>query len=109
MKTYSPLVVPDLTRQLVAAGFLPEDAHPAPPRVLIAQVGGILENSAFDADRGYGTGYSLSLYIAVDLPALTIWEWKLDLPWEAPRATGKRFSCQHVSSPWLRGAEVPTG
>lgn len=81
MKTYSPLVVPDLTRQLVAAGFLPGDAHPAPPGVLIAQIGSIFENSAFDLDCG-GTGYSLSLHIAVDRPAFAIWEWKLDLPWE---------------------------
>jgi hypothetical protein len=91
MKTYSSLVASDLTRQLVAAGFLTEDAqdaaitHPAPPGLLICQVGGIVESSAFDLDCGSGTGYSLSLHIAVDLPTFAIWEWRLDLPWEDPQ------------------------
>jgi hypothetical protein len=113
MKTYSPLVVPDLTRQLVAAGFLAEDAHPAPPRVLIAQVGGVLENSAFDADRGYGTGYSLSLHLAVDLPALTIWGWKLDLPWEDPQfqwlpePQGSVFPVNMYQVPGCEGLKFP--
>jgi hypothetical protein len=88
MKTYSRLVAPDLTCQLVAAGVLRGDGQDAaitPPvrsGLLICQVGGIIESSAFDFDCGYGTGYSLLLHIAVDLPAFSIWYWRLDLPWE---------------------------
>jgi hypothetical protein len=113
MKTYSPLVVPDRTRQLVAAGFLPGDAHPAPPGVLIAQVGGIIENSAFDADRGYGTGYILSLHIAVDRPAFAIWEWKLELPWENPQfqwlpePQGRVFPDNMYQVPGCAGLKFP--
>src|ERR1035437_10960486 len=91
MKTYSSLVASDLTRELAAAGFLAIDAQdsaitqPAPPGLLICQVGGITESCASDPDRGYGSVYCLSLHIAVDLPKLVIWEWKLDLPWEDPQ------------------------
>jgi hypothetical protein len=87
MKTYSRLHIPSLTRQLVVAGFLAGDAQdaastfPAPGGVLVSQDGGIVENSAFDLDCGYGTGFMLSLHIAVDLPAFAIWKWQLDLPW----------------------------
>ena len=113
MRTYSSLVVPELTRQLVAAGFLLEDAHPAPPRVLIAQVGGVFENSAFDAHRGYGTGYSLSLHIAVDRAAFAIWEWKLDLPWEDPQfqwlpePQGSVFPVNMYQVPGCEGLKFP--
>ena len=88
MKRYSHLVAPDLTRQLVAAGVLRGDAQDAgitqavPSGLLIRQVGGIIESSAFDLDCGCGTGYSLNLHIAVDLPVFSIWHWRLDLPWE---------------------------
>jgi hypothetical protein len=88
MKTYSRLHIPSLTRQLVIAGFLAGHAQdaastfPAPDGILVSQDGGIVENSAFDFECGYGTGVMLSLHIAVDLPALTIWKWQLDLPWK---------------------------
>jgi len=91
MKTYSRLFAPDLTHQLEAAGVLTGDGqdgavtHPAPPGLLISQVGGVVESSAFDLDCGYGTGYTLALHVAVDLPAFGISGWKLDLPWEVPQ------------------------
>jgi len=91
MKTYSRNVAPNLTRQLEAAGVLTGDAqdgagtHPAPPGLLISQVGGVVESSAFDLDSGYGTGYMLPLHVAVDLPAFGILGWQLDLPWEDPQ------------------------
>jgi hypothetical protein len=72
MKTYSRKVAPDLTSQLEAAGVLTADAqdgtgiHPAPPGLLISQVG----------------GYALPLHVAVDLPEFRILGWELDLPWE---------------------------
>jgi hypothetical protein len=86
-KMYSQLLVPDLTRSLADAGVLSADAEDAtitsaPKDLLIRQVGGFVESSAFDLDCGYGTGYVLSLHVAVDLPAFKIWGWKLDLPWE---------------------------
>lgn len=88
---YSRLFEPDLTHQLENAGILTGDARdaaitPAASRgLLIRQVEGDVVNSAFDLDCGYGTGYILSLHIAVDLPEFKIWGWKLDLPWEDPR------------------------
>lgn len=88
MKSYSRLVAAELTRQLVTAGVLTGDARDAitqlaPPRLLICQVDGPMLNSAFDLDCG-GTGYMLSLHIAVDLPVFSIWDWRLDPPWEDP-------------------------
>ena len=91
MKTYSRLAIPELTRQLVTSKVITGDVqngpidHPA-PRVLISQEGsGITESSAFDLDGSYGSGYMLSLHIATDLPALEIYDWRLDLPWEDPQ------------------------
>src|SRR5271169_3172273 len=90
MKTYSRLSAPDLTHQLEAAGVLTGDAqdtaitHPAPRGLFICQVGAFIESSAFDLDCG-GTGYILSLHVAVDLPALGILGWRLVLPWEDPQ------------------------
>jgi hypothetical protein len=90
MKTYSRLFAPDLTHQLEAAGVLTGDAedaaitHPAPSGLLVSQVGGFADSSAFDLDCG-GTGYILSLHVAVDLPAFGILGWRLDLPWEDPQ------------------------
>jgi len=113
MKTYSTLVVADLTRQLVDAGHLSGGAQPAPPGVVITQVGGILENSAFDANRGYGTGFSLSLHIAVDLPPLTISEWRLVLPWEDPQfqwlpePQGSVFPVNMYQVPGCEGLKFP--
>jgi hypothetical protein len=113
MKTYSRVAVADLARQLVSAGYLPEDAHPAPPGIMITQVGGILENSALDAGRGSGTAYSLSLHIAVDLPALTIWEWRLDLPWGdrqfqwLPEPQGSVFPANMYQVPGCEGLKFP--
>jgi hypothetical protein len=80
---------------------------------LIAQVGGVFENSAFDAQRGYGTGYSLSLHIAVDRPAFAIWEWKLDLPWEDPQfqwlpePQGSVFPVNMYQVPGCEGLKFP--
>lgn len=91
MRTYSRLGGQDLTRRLVDAGFLAGDAQdsaiidPAPPGLFISQTGSIFENSASDCDSGYGTLYSLSLHLAVDVPAMAIWGWRLDLPWEDPQ------------------------
>jgi len=98
---------------LVAAGFLPGDAHPAPPGVLITQVGSVFENSAFEADRGNGTGYSLSMHVAVDLPALAIWEWRIDLPWEdrqfqwLPEPQGSSFPVNMYQVPGCEGLKFP--
>jgi hypothetical protein len=88
-KTYSRLA-PDLTRKLIDTGILSgyaPDAAMTPARkdVLICQVGGVVESSAFDLDCGHGTGYALLLHVAVDLPTFKIWGWKLDLPWEDPQ------------------------
>jgi hypothetical protein len=89
-KMYSRLLVPDLTRKLIDAGILSGDAPdaaitPARKDVLICQFGGVDESSAFDLDCGHGTGYMLSLHVAVDLPRFKIWRWELDLPWEDPQ------------------------
>jgi hypothetical protein len=103
MKTYSRLFVQDLTHQLKAAGVLTGDAedaaitHPAPPGLLVSQVGGCAESSAFDLDCG-GTGYNLSLHVAVDLPALRILGWKLDLPWEDPQFQWLADPSEYMSS-----------
>ena len=88
MRTYSRLGGQDLTRQLVAGGFLAGDAQdsaiidPAQPGLFISQDGNIFQNSASDCDSGYGTLYSLALHLAVDVPEMAIWGWRLDLPWE---------------------------
>jgi hypothetical protein len=90
IKTYSHIHLPDLTRELVATGFLPVDAqgaaitHRALPGLLISQVGGLVESSVFDLNCGYGTGCILPLHIGVDLPVFSIWGWELDLPWKDP-------------------------
>jgi len=91
MKTYSRLATPELTRQLIASGALgrhvQDDATAqSAPGVLISQEGtGVHESCVFDLDCGYGTGYMVSLHVAVDLPVLEIWEWRLNLPWEDPQ------------------------
>jgi hypothetical protein len=91
MKRYSRLFAPDLTRQLVAADFLPVDAqeaaitHPAPPWLKISQEGAPVENFIFDLDCGGGTGCILDLHVAVDRQAFSIWRWELDLPWKDPK------------------------
>src|SRR6185503_8584143 len=89
-KMYSRLRAPDLTRELIDAGILSRDAPdaavtPARKDVLICQVGGLVESSAFDLDGGHGTGYMLSLHVAVDRPRFKIWCWELRLPWEDPQ------------------------
>jgi hypothetical protein len=89
-KMYSRLRAPDLTRELIDAGILSGEAQdaatsPAPTDVLIRQVGGVVESSAFDLDCGHGTGYILPLHVAVDLPRFKIYGWRLDLPWEDPQ------------------------
>lgn len=90
IKTYSRLVMPDLTRQLVDTGILPGDAQdvaitrPAPSDLLICQVGAISDSSAYDFEASYGTGFILNLHIAVDRPAFAILRWELDLPWDSP-------------------------
>jgi hypothetical protein len=88
-KMYSRLA-PDLTRKLIDAGILLGDAPdaamtPARKDLLICQFGSVGESSAFDLDGGHGTGYMLSLHVAVDLPRFKIWRWALDLPWEDPQ------------------------
>jgi hypothetical protein len=104
MKTYSRLLAPDLTRQLVAAGILRGDAedaantHPTPPGLLVSQVGGFVESTAFDLDCGCGTGYILSLHVAVDLPAFGILGWRLDLPWEDPQFQWLTDPTEYMSS-----------
>jgi hypothetical protein len=88
MKTYSRLTAPELIRQLDAAGVLTGGAQdtaitsPARPGLLICQVGGLVESSAFDLDGGYGAGFIIPLHIAVDQAVIRIWAWRLDLPWE---------------------------
>jgi hypothetical protein len=90
MKKYSQLLAPDLTRSLADAGVLSPDAQdatitPAPIELLIRQVGGVVESSAFDLDCGHGTGFILPLHVAVNRSELKIWAWRLDLPWEDPQ------------------------
>ena len=73
MKRYSRLFVPELTDQLKAVGVLAADSGDAAntrtalPDLYVCQVGGWLENSAFDLDSG-GTGFILSVQVAVDMP-----------------------------------------
>src|ERR1700722_17935797 len=91
MKTYSNLCSADLARQLATAGVLVRESQPtpitrpAPPGLLICQVGGVTESTAFDVGRGYGTGFIINVHVAVDLPNIRIWRWELDLPWEDPQ------------------------
>ena len=55
--------------------------YPARPGLLIYQVGGVPENTAFDLDRG-GTGYILDLEITSNISRLiVIRDFRLDLPW----------------------------
>src|ERR1700693_2966404 len=88
MNTYSNIVLPDLTRQLVVAGFLPvyaQDAaitHSAPPWLFIDQEGGPLDSLVFDLDCGGGMGCILPLHVAVDLPAFSIRRWEIDFRWK---------------------------
>lgn len=104
MKNFSNRVIPDLTRQLVAAGVLTEDVedygntHPAPPGLLISQVGGVVESTAFDLDGGYGTGFILPVHVAVDLAAFKFLGWKLDLPWEDPQFQWLTDPSEYTSS-----------
>lgn len=89
MKMYSRLFLPELTDQLKGAGVLAAEtgdavnARPALPGLRVSQVGGFVESSAFDIACG-GTGFILSVHVAVDLPAFRILRWALDLPWEDP-------------------------
>jgi hypothetical protein len=104
MKNYSHRVSRDLTRQLVAAGVLTGDSedaaniYPTPPGLLICQVGGVVESSAFDLDRGYGTGFILPVHVALDLPAFKILGWKLELPWEDPQFQWLTDPSEYMSS-----------
>jgi hypothetical protein len=104
MKPYSNIVFPDLTRRLVATGILPvyaQDAaitHPAPDWLQISQEGGFLENRIFELDHSSGTGCILSLSLAVERSAFSIWGWELDLPW-------KDHNFQLLSDP--QGRESP--
>lgn len=121
MNKYSRIVVPDLTRQLVATSFLPVDAqdaaitHAAPPWLAISQVGGLVENSIFDPDCGSGTGCILDLHIAVDRRAFSIWGWELDLPWKdpnfqwLPEPRGSKFPENMYQIPGCKGLEYPPG
>jgi len=90
MKMYSRLLAPDLRRSLADAGVLSAGAQDAtitsaPTDLLICQVEGLVGSSAFDLDGGHGTGFMLSLHVAVDRPRFKIWCWELRLPWEDPQ------------------------
>ena len=96
-------MAPDLTQQLVAAGILTRDAedavttYPAPSVLLVSQVGGFADSTAFDLDCA-GTVYILSLHVAVDLPAFGILGWRLDLPWEDPQFQWLTHPSEYMSS-----------
>jgi hypothetical protein len=103
MKRYSRLFVPALTDQLKAAGVLSADSGDAAntrtalPDLYVRQVGGWLENSAFDLDCG-GTGFVLSVHVAVDMPVFGISGWELDLPWEDRQFQWLADPLEHVPS-----------
>lgn len=87
MKMYSRLLLPELTDQLKAARILGAETgdgantRPAPPGLLVCQVGGVADTTAFDLPCG-GTGFILWVHVAVDMPAFRILSWELVLPWE---------------------------
>jgi hypothetical protein len=119
MKTYSNLCSADLARQLAAAGVLASGAQngpitrPTPPGLLICQVGGVIESTVFDVDRGYGTGFIIHLHVAVDLSIIRIWRWELDLPWTDPQfqwiaePTGEKFPLDMYQIPGCAALKYP--
>lgn len=103
MKTYSRLFAPELTDQLKAAGVLEAETGDAantrlaPAGLFVCQVGGLVESAAVDIDCG-GTGFILSVHVAVDLPAFRILKWELDLPWEDSQFQWLADPSERVSS-----------
>jgi len=74
----------DIARRLHAVGIpLEIDVDDGESGLLISQIGGELESSAFSLKSG-GTGYSAYMSITIDLPAFAISRFDLELPWSDP-------------------------
>lgn len=74
----------ELAHRLRAVGVpLEIDVDDGESGLLMYQIGGELESSAFSLQSG-GTGYSAYMCIAIDLPTFAISNIDLELPWSDP-------------------------